>query len=143
MDMAFRAEYVALFHHLIYSRKGMYEDAIDEFTKFLLFKSPDPGRESQVAAIMKETYRSSGERGLWHRQIEIIKEEAKEHSDFPMAMAEVYTRLGDSDQAFNWLNKAADRKHPAITNLHIDPDFDALRTDPRFGDLVRRAGFAP
>jgi TolB-like protein len=57
---------------------------------------------------------------------------------FPAAMiAEVYIGLGDKDRAFEWLHKAIDQKDMAVF-LKADPLYDPLRTDPRFGNLLRR-----
>jgi hypothetical protein len=47
--------------------------------------------------------------------------------------------LGDHDQAMSWLNKAYEvRFNPSIL---LRSAFDPLRSDARFRDLWRRAGF--
>jgi hypothetical protein len=50
----------------------------------------------------------------------------------------IYAGLGEDDQAMAWLEKAySDRFNPSIL---LRPGFDALRSDSRFQDLVRRIG---
>lgn len=50
----------------------------------------------------------------------------------------VYAGLGDSEQAFAWLEKAfAERSHWLVW-LRLDPRWKALRSDPRFAGLVER-----
>jgi len=52
----------------------------------------------------------------------------------PAFIAIVYTHLGDYDQAIDWLYRAAEEYDSFIFNLNY-PDFDALRSDPRFIEL--------
>ncbi len=56
-------------------------------------------------------------------------------------MAYVYAALGEADAAFEWLEKAYERRQLTVTWIRVDPFFDPLRSDPRFEDLVRRIGF--
>jgi hypothetical protein len=54
------------------------------------------------------------------------------------AIALIYVGLGDNDEAMLWLSKAYQaRFNPSIL---LRPAFDALRSDARFQDLVRRIG---
>jgi TolB-like protein/Tfp pilus assembly protein PilF len=55
-----------------------------------------------------------------------------------LAVARVYTGLGDRDQAIAWLKKAIEQRD---VNLYLDSDplYAPLRTDPRFRRLVIEA----
>jgi tetratricopeptide (TPR) repeat protein len=59
----------------------------------------------------------------------------------PEYIAEVFAALGERDEAFAWLEKAFQERDPALIeylkNLHR---FDAVRSDPRFTDLLKRIG---
>ena len=62
----------------------------------------------------------------------------------PYAHAVLYARVGKKDDAFGWLEKAYQaRSQELIYSLRTDPAFDALRSDPRYADLVHRIGFLP
>jgi Flp pilus assembly protein TadD len=61
----------------------------------------------------------------------------------PYGMAKVYMALGDKESAFAWLQKAADRGQADLVSLKIEPDFDPLRSDPRYAALLRRVGLSP
>jgi hypothetical protein len=52
----------------------------------------------------------------------------------------VYVGLREDDQAFTWLEKAYEERHPYFILMKVEPVFDRLRPDPRFADLVRRVG---
>jgi len=58
-------------------------------------------------------------------------------------VATIYAALGKKDQAFTWLNKAYDDRTVFLVGLKVDPEMDALRSDPRFKDLLRRMNFPP
>ena len=53
----------------------------------------------------------------------------------------MYACLGEKDQAFEWLGKAYAEQVNYLINLKTDPNFDNLRSDPRYADLLRRTGF--
>ena len=55
---------------------------------------------------------------------------------FQVAM--VHAGLGDSDQAFAWLDKSVDDR--SIQSMVMGPEFEDLRRDPRFQKLNERLG---
>ncbi len=57
--------------------------------------------------------------------------------------AVVYTALGMTDDAMLWLERALEERSDFLIYLAVDPIFDPLRADPRFGDLLRRVGLPP
>lgn len=59
-----------------------------------------------------------------------------------LEMAQVYAALGDSDQAFNWLNTAFELKSPGRADVAVDPRLDPLRSDPRFPPLLKSIGLS-
>jgi len=52
----------------------------------------------------------------------------------------IYFALGEKDRALAWMEHALKRKSDALLYLRCWPEFDRLRADPRFTDLVRRVG---
>ena len=62
---------------------------------------------------------------------------------FPQGKARWYMRLGETDRAIEVVKSAIDEAHPAITNLNVWLEFDPLRDDPRFQDLLRRMNLEP
>ena len=61
------------------------------------------------------------------------------HSRREIAM--FYTYLGETDEAFAWLERGYRERDPGMVLLKADARMDPLRTDPRFDDLLRRIGF--
>jgi hypothetical protein len=57
--------------------------------------------------------------------------------------AQAYARLGEKEKALEWLERDYEERKSLGTLLNVDPAFDSLRSDQRFGDLVRRMGLTP
>ena len=56
---------------------------------------------------------------------------------------QLYARLGAKQKALECLDRNYEERRPLGTLLNVDPAFDSLRSDQRFGDLVRRVGLTP
>ncbi len=54
-----------------------------------------------------------------------------------------YTRLGEMDKAFEWLDKMYEERNGMFIWLKTVQEFYDLRQDPRYADLLRRVGFPP
>lgn len=51
-----------------------------------------------------------------------------------------YIGLGDKEKAFAALAQAYEARRWYVTWLKVAPEFDSLRSAPRFADLARRVG---
>jgi TolB-like protein/Tfp pilus assembly protein PilF len=54
-------------------------------------------------------------------------------------VAVIYAALGDTDNAFLWLERAYAERAPWIGYLRVDPRLDPLRADSRFASVLRQA----
>jgi hypothetical protein len=57
-----------------------------------------------------------------------------------MVFVNAYIGTGDKDAAIASLEEGYRQHSNALTSLKVDPDYDALRGDPRFKDIQRRVG---
>jgi TolB-like protein len=55
-------------------------------------------------------------------------------------VALVHIALGSTDQAFEWLSSAVEQHSEMLIMLKVDPALDPIRSDPRFGNMLRRVG---
>ncbi|MGC1913442.1 MAG: hypothetical protein WA660_16505, partial [Candidatus Acidiferrales bacterium] len=55
--------------------------------------------------------------------------------------AEVVESLGERDDAIALLYKAYEENDSSVLWLKVDPQYDSLRSDPKFQELLRRMGF--
>jgi DNA-binding winged helix-turn-helix (wHTH) protein/Flp pilus assembly protein TadD len=52
----------------------------------------------------------------------------------------IHLGLGNTDMAFEWLNRACDERSHWVIFLNADPTFDEIRRHPRFNDLLAKVG---
>ena len=69
---------------------------------------------------------------------EAERPDAQYTSPFDIGMAHYH--LGEIDSAFVWFGRALEKKDPMLGPIKVDPEFDALRKDPRFVELIKRVG---
>jgi len=57
-----------------------------------------------------------------------------------VSIALIYTGLSETDQAFEWLDKAYNDRAFDLQFAKVDPRFETLRSDSRFQKLLKRMG---
>jgi TolB-like protein/Tfp pilus assembly protein PilF len=119
-----------------YEYKGMFDEAIAEFQK-----ARELGGENwpELRVPLQHAYEASGYRGYYQEQLRLLKERSKQSYVAPATIATIYARLGDKESAFTWLEKAQ-RERTGLFFIKVEPVFDPMRSDPRFRDLLHRAG---
>ena len=116
----------------VYLQMAKYKDAIESIIRF--------AEQPNFVPTLAYAYAISGKK---EKAQEILDDILKnlEHQYFSLVqIAEVYVALGDKKQAFFWLDKALSESEHTVSMLKILPEFDPLRSDPRFTELLRRAG---
>ena len=54
------------------------------------------------------------------------------------SVAGIYSILGENEQALTWLEKAFEESDDFLVFLNIQPQFEGLRSNPRFQALVQK-----
>jgi hypothetical protein len=60
----------------------------------------------------------------------------------PAELAILYAALGDKEAAFASLEKGFEAHDLQMQFLKVDPEYDPLRSDPRFQDLLKKIWLA-
>ncbi|MFN3590673.1 MAG: TPR end-of-group domain-containing protein [Thermaurantiacus sp.] len=68
---------------------------------------------------------------------------AVDDGELAYQFAEIHAARGESELAFQQLARAVETRDPGLGDLLVAPVFDGMRKDPRFADIIRRAGFPP
>ena len=132
--------YLALAH----VQKAMFDDAIAELRS--LIKAPPTGpvpdeiveAETEATASLGFAYAMAGKRNEAMAIIDQLHRLAQKRYVSGLYFAIVYAGLKDNDHAIEYLNKAFESRHPGLVLIRIEPMFDALRSDERFKQLVKR-----
>jgi len=123
----------------VYALKGMPAEAIAE-------------AEKSIASL------STSEKGMFHLNVAFVYARAGRRQDAlkllveclasrkgkpidAYTVAEIYSALDEKDEAFKWLEKAYQDHLSTMFQLKVDPSMDNLRSDPRFKDYLKKAGF--
>jgi hypothetical protein len=84
-----------------------------------------------------------GRRSDTLRLLSDLKERSKLRYVSPFDLAVIYGGLGDKGRTLECLEKAYDERSTSLNLLKLSPAFVAVRSDPRFTQLVRRIGLPP
>jgi eukaryotic-like serine/threonine-protein kinase len=121
---------------LIYRVTGRYELAIAAGEKSVNMSGGSP----LMRAALAHTYGKSGKTKEALQVLDELTELAKHKYVAPHFFAGIHIGLGENDRAIEYLEKSWDEHCHWLIYLHLDPSMDALRSDPRFQDLVKRVG---
>jgi adenylate cyclase len=122
----------------VYARQGRYDEAVAAERQYLDLS----GQGSQEVQSLQEAYASSGGKGYWNWRLRRLSQKTRQYGKPPSAhLARVHAQLGETETAFEWLEKAYVERASSLILLNVDPAWDPLRDDPRFEDLVRRMNF--
>jgi TolB-like protein/DNA-binding winged helix-turn-helix (wHTH) protein/Tfp pilus assembly protein PilF len=117
-----------------YEQKGIYNEAVEEYLKAMALD----GTAAEELAKYRETSVKSGRKGFLKEELRSAIASSKSHYFDSTAIAELYARLEEKDQAFQWLEKAFQQRSHNVALVNTEPMFDGLHSDPRFQDLLRR-----
>lgn len=115
--------------------KGMYPEAMAELEKTRSFKEERVYLRQRAYLYARMGRRSEAE-GALARSLQLSR--GKQVSSGAVAL--VYAMLGKKDNSFLWLQNAYTEKSSFMMTLKLWPAFDSMRSDPRFGDLLRKVG---
>jgi tetratricopeptide (TPR) repeat protein len=118
-----------------YEQQGSYDEAMAEWRQSLTLDG-----DNQLAARITNAYEHFGYNGALQVWVKALLEKSSREYVSPLRLAELYVLLGNKNQAFVWLENAFQEHNGDLMKLNVYPLWDPLRSDPRFGDLVRRVG---
>jgi adenylate cyclase len=70
-----------------------------------------------------------------------LKELSRQRYVASHQIARIYAGLGKKEQALDYLEKALDDRDTGLAFLKVVSQWNSLRDEPRFQDLLRRIGF--
>jgi TolB-like protein/DNA-binding winged helix-turn-helix (wHTH) protein/Tfp pilus assembly protein PilF len=122
--------------HWVYRRQGKIAESIEPLRVAL--QSWDTEVDWTVLFDQLSAAYSTGGRIAYLRQCVKIHERSNRPWYY---LALDYADLGDREAALAELNKSYENRQLEMLYLLVDPELDALRSDPRFQELIRKVGF--
>ncbi len=94
----------------------------------------------RTQAALGHLYAVSGDRenalGILQQVVIVIPSRI----DLTFGVALIYAGLGETDKAFEWLDKAYENRSGTWGTIRTDPKLDGLRSDPRFSLILKKMG---
>ena len=110
-----------------YRHKGMLKEA---------YAAHMAAAEPREAVAIEQAYRAAGYRGVL-----LLQAEADARSGDSARAALSFAQAGEEEQALTLLEECYRRHCPGLLRLRVEPDFDPIRSDPRFQEILRRVGY--
>jgi len=110
--------------------KGMYKDSLEEA------KANFPG-DHEIAEAFDRGYAEGGYASAMRCAADLLAERSHKTYVEPAVVAQLYVYAGEKNLALHWMEKAFAVRDPQLPYVGM-PDYDSLRSDPRFQDLLRR-----
>jgi len=126
------------FMAIAYEQLGQFDTALEELHKTQELWGPLEYRIERGVILSAA--------GSWHEVSSLLAEiasrgyAARDYTGLNMAI--IFGRLGDFPAAFNQLDASYEERASALLYLNVDPRFDCLRCDERFGNLLKRIGLS-
>jgi len=120
----------------VYAAKGAADHAIEELEHAQGLIGPRPDVVATHAYVLARAGRQREARAV----LDELRRISKPRDPAPFRLAMIHIGLGETDRAFEWLEKALQARDWQMALLNVEPIFDALRPDPRFAALVERVG---
>jgi Flp pilus assembly protein TadD len=132
MDPSFSMAHYQLGQVLTY--RGNFDAAIAEFQRAIELSGHSPAIDANLA----NAYAAAGRSGEAERIAKDLAQLQRHNGSLDANIALIYVGLGRHDEAMDWLEKAYQARFEPV--MLVRPQFDPLRRDPRFIDLMRRLG---
>ncbi|HEY2388453.1 MAG TPA: adenylate/guanylate cyclase domain-containing protein [Candidatus Binatia bacterium] len=127
--------YAHLFLGRVYARTGRLSEAVAELRTAMQL-APLPEQESALG----RAYADAGDRSKATEVLDHLREQMHDMFVSAAFLATVHIGLGQVDEAFAALEKAAAQHSYYAAWWKVDPDLDPLRSDPRFTVLLKKVG---
>jgi TolB-like protein/class 3 adenylate cyclase/Flp pilus assembly protein TadD len=113
-----------------------YAEAFNALEKARALDSTRP----DTPFLLGHCYGAVGRTNEARQVVEDLKAKATQGLPVAAATAFVYKGLGDREQVFAWLERAASNPVEGVRMLKFDPMWDDVTADPRFATLLKKRG---
>lgn len=116
----------------VYRYKKDYTAAAEEMAKYFEVRG-----QPENAALVRQTFANGG----WTAFLQLVVDENSPMKDRNWYRAKAYLELGDKEKALLELEQGYQNHESTLAWLKVELQFDPLRSDPQFQELMRRMRF--
>lgn len=116
-----------------YHKKEMDAEALQEAKRFF-----SALHDSEAVDVLEKGYSAGGYRMAVKCAADVLAARSSRTHVSCVRIARLYAHAGENGQALDWLEKAYTGKESPLIHLAVARDWDDLRAEPRFQDLLLR-----
>ncbi|MCW3981538.1 MAG: tetratricopeptide repeat protein, partial [Candidatus Bathyarchaeota archaeon] len=134
------SDFLPAFYHLAetYMSMSKFEETIALLERAAAIR----GRDGTSLAWLADAYAAAGNTREAQTLLQEALDRSKEEYVAAWPVSAAYGRLGDMNNAFDWLNeKVIEEKHHSAVHLKVSPQWNPLRKDPRFNEVLKQMNF--
>jgi len=98
--------------------------------------------DQEVVRALQTGYREAGYRRAMKRAADTLAARSERTHVPGVRIARLYAHAGEYERTLYWLEKAEAAREGPLVHLAVARDWDGLRSDPRFQDLLHRVGLS-
>ena len=110
--------------------KGAFREALAE-------DKTSYAADREILEAFEQGYAETGYAGAMKRAAEALAVRSRHAFVVPTEVSRMYLSAGENGPALDWLEKAFEMRDPNLPYI-VMPEYDGIRSDPRFRDLLRR-----
>jgi TolB-like protein/DNA-binding winged helix-turn-helix (wHTH) protein len=123
----------------IYAARQQIPEYIAEIAKAGAWYQGTPQEIESLAGQLRSVYASYGPQAFWRKYLEF---ELRKPTVAALGLARIYAHAGDRNRCIEILENEYRHREPMLAAwVRSDPEFDSVRSDPRFQALLRKIGY--
>ena len=116
-----------------FSQMRMHDEAVSEARKFF-----STINDTEIETSLNAGYAAGGYSEAMRRAAAVLVDRSGRTYVPAFRIARLYAHASESEHALAWLERAYERRETPLVHLSVGWDWEILRTDLRFQDLLRR-----
>ncbi|MGA7927824.1 MAG: hypothetical protein WCA20_17785, partial [Candidatus Sulfotelmatobacter sp.] len=133
-EPAFRSPHLYL--KILYLRSRDYPNFLSELRKDALLVHDDSALA--IANAAGKGFAAGGTQGMLEAMLQVQQKLYLQHSLPSTDLAQTYALLGNKSEALRYLTSAYEQRDGSLLFVEIYPEFDSLREQPAYRDLIAR-----
>jgi len=121
----------------MYAPQGRFPEAASELEKARQIVGPE---NPFTLGLLGHMYARAGRKDEATRVLDQLLDFSRRGYELSVDVAMVYAGLGEKDKAFAWLDKGYSELNGRMGFLKIDPQWESLRSDPRYTAMLQKIG---